>query len=144
RCSDARCSQAVISTVVSEPGLDPGHNTTLRLAPDCSPMLASGDWSKTDPGIYYAECSNAERQAVSVSRLDRAEDGGSADPALALDKDGLPVIAFRQREPGDERASRILRVVRCEDVECSSMGSPTDVDVRGRTGYSSNVLRLND
>src|SRR5690606_8202052 len=139
RCSDERCTQAVISTVVREPGLDPGHNTTLRLAPDGSPMLAYGDWSETDPGIYYAKCSNAEGQAVSVSRIDRAEDGESADPALELDKDGPPVIAFRQREPGDERASRVLRVVRCEDVECSSMGAPTDVDVRGRTGYSSNV-----
>ena len=39
RCSDERCTQAVISTVVREPGLDPGHNTSMQLAEDGSPLL---------------------------------------------------------------------------------------------------------
>lgn len=144
RCSDERCTQAVISTVVREPGLDPGHNSSMRLAPDGSPMIVYGDWSETEPGIYLAKCSSPSCELVSVSRIDAAEDGESADPALGLDKDGLPVIAFRQREPGDERASRILKVVRCGDLECSSPSKPQIVDDRGRTGYSSTVLRLND
>lgn len=144
RCSDERCTQAVISTIVREPGLDPGHNTTLRLASDGAPIFTYGDWSETEPGIYFAKCDTIDCALVSVSRIDRAEDGESADPSLGLDEDGLPVIAFRQREPGDERASRILRVVRCNDLACSSTDAPVDVDVRGRTGYSSNVLRLND
>jgi len=144
RCSDERCTQAVIATVVSEPGLDPGHNTSMRLASDGSPMLAYGDWSETEPGIYFAKCSTPTCELVSVSRVDIAEQGESADPALGLDEDGLPVIAFRQREPGDERASRILKIVRCHDLECRSADEPLVVDSRGRTGYSSNVLRLND
>jgi len=144
RCSDERCTQAVISTIVQEPGMDPGHNTTLRIAADGSPMFSYGDWSETEPGIYFAKCETAECAVVSVSRIDRAEDGESADPSFELDEDDLPVIAFRQKEPGDERASRILRVVRCSDLACSSVSAPTNVDVRGRTGYSSTVLRLND
>ena len=43
-----------------------------------------------------------------------------------------------------ERASRILRVVRCNDLDCSSVTAPVDVDAKGRTGYSTVVLRLND
>jgi len=144
RCSDERCTQAVISTIVREPGLDPGHHTSIRLASDGSPMFTYGDWSETEPGIYFAKCETPACAVVAVSRVDRPEDGQSADPSLGLDRDGLPVIAFRQREPGDERASRILRVVRCRDLACTSVTEPMDVDVRGRTGYSSNVLRLND
>lgn len=144
RCSDERCTQAVISTVVREPGMDPGHNTSMRLAPDGSPMFVYGDWSPAEPGIYFAKCDTPACALASVKRIDRAVDGESNDPAMGFDRDGNPVIAFRQREPGDERASRILRVVRCRDLECRSMSDPQTVDAQGRTGYSSVVLRLND
>ncbi|MCA9850525.1 MAG: hypothetical protein KC461_07765 [Dehalococcoidia bacterium] len=144
RCSDERCTQAVISTVVREPGLDPGHNTSMQLAEDGSPLLVYGDWSATAPGIYYVRCASPSCEAATVRQVDNPAMGESADPALGLDENGLPVVAFRQREPGDERASRILRVVRCNDLDCSSVSAPVDVDAKGRTGYSTVVLRLND
>lgn len=144
RCSDERCTQAAISTVVREPGLDPGHNTTLRLAPDGSPILVYGDWSQTEPGVYLAKCGSPTCVSASLRQIDDPTEGESADPSFGFDEDGLPVIAFRQREPGDERASRVLRVVRCRDLECASTRDAVDVDAQGRTGYSSNVLRLND
>lgn len=144
RCSDERCTQAVISTVVKEPGLDPGHSTSMQLAADGSSILAYSDWSESEPGIYLAKCGTPTCELVSVSRLDRAEGGESADPALGLDGGGNPVIAFRQREPGDERASRVLKVVHCRDLECRSHDGPQVVDDKGRTGYTPTVLRLND
>ncbi len=144
RCSDERCTQAVISTVVREPGLDPGHNTSMQLGPDGSPLLLYGDWSATEPGIYYARCASPTCEAATLRQVDNPALGETADPALGLDEDGLPVIAFRQREPGDERASRVLRVVRCGDLDCRTVSEPVDVDAKGRTGYSTVVLRLND
>lgn len=142
RCSNERCSQAVVSTIVQEAGRDPGHGTSVALAPDGSLLFAFADWS--DDGAYLARCPDAACGSVSLRRLDRAEQGASSDVAVGLDREGLPVVAYRQREPGDERASRVLRVVRCRDVACASAGAPQVVDERGRTGYTSRVLRLSD
>lgn len=142
RCSDERCTQAVVSTVVHEAGRDPGHSTGMRIAPDGSLVFAYADWS--DDGIYVARCPDTTCGVVSLRRVDRAEQGVSGDVGLGLDHEGFPVVAFRQREPGDERASRVLRVVRCADVACARDHGIDLVDDRGRTGYSPRVLRLDD
>ncbi|MCK9485690.1 MAG: hypothetical protein M0R73_03165 [Dehalococcoidia bacterium] len=142
RCSDHRCTQAVISTIVREPGRSPGHDASMVLAPDGSPIVAYSDWS--DDGVYVAKCATVTCEDVSLRRLDRPEDGTSGDTALGLDEDGLPVVAYRQRQPGDERASRVLKVVRCGDLACMDASIPEDVDARGRTGYTPNFLLLQD
>lgn len=142
RCSDARCTQAVINTMVAQAGRDPGHDAALVLAPDGTPMVAYADWS--DDGVYLAKCAEITCGTVSVRRLDRPEDGTSGDTSLLLNRDGLPVVAFRQREPGDERARRILKVVRCRDLLCERASAPEVVDGQGRTGYSPRLLLLQD
>jgi hypothetical protein len=142
RCSDVRCTQAVINTMVAQPGRDPGHDAALVLAPDGTPVVSYADWS--DDGVYLAKCAEITCGTVSVRRLDRSEQGASGDTSLLLDEDGLPVVAFRQREPGDERASRILKVVRCRDLLCERASAPEVVDDRGRTGYSPRLLLLQD
>lgn len=142
RCSDERCTQAVILTMVRAPGMDPAHDSALVLDPTGLPIVAYADWS--DDGVYVARCENQNCSSVTVRRVDREEDGTSGDVSLVLDARGLPVVAYRQRLPGDERASRVLRVVRCEDIACERAQAPETVDDRGRTGYSPRLLLLND
>lgn len=142
RCSDERCTQAVIHPMVREAGRQPGHDASLVLAPDGTPIVAYTDWA--DDGIYLAKCEQITCENVTLRRLDRPEDGTSGDVALGLDEDGLPVVAYRQREPGDERASRILKIVRCADLACVDASAPQEVDDRGRTGYTPRLLRLQD
>ncbi len=142
RCSDERCTQAVIQTMVSEPGRNPGHDASMMLAPDGSPIVAYTDWS--DDGIYLAKCETVTCESVTVRRLDRPEQGTSSDASLGLNRDGLPLVAFRQRQPGDERASRILKAVHCHDLACTAASAPEVIDDRGRTGYSPRILRLQD
>lgn len=142
RCSDMRCTQAVIQTIVREPGRSPGHASSMVLAPDGSPVVAYADWA--DNGIYLAKCDSITCGNVSLQRLDNPAEGTSGDTTLGLDKDGLPVVAFRQREPGDERASRVLKVVRCGDLACANASKPQIVDAIGRTGYTPTLLLLQD
>jgi len=142
RCSDERCTQAVVQTVVREAGRDPGHDTSMVIAPDGTPVIAYADWS--DDGVYVAKCETIECSVVHVRRVDHPEDGTSGDTALALGRNGYPVVAFRQREPGDERASRILKIVRCDDIACTSSSAPQIVDAQGRTGYTPRILILQD
>ncbi|MEX2373517.1 MAG: hypothetical protein WD800_06905 [Dehalococcoidia bacterium] len=142
RCSDERCTQAVIVTMVATPGADPGHEASLALAADGTPIVAYADWS--DDGIYVATCSGITCEEVTTRRVDRAEDGTSADATIALDAAGLPVVAYRQKEPGDERASRILKIVRCHDIRCERSSTPEVVDSVGRTGYTPRILVLAD
>jgi len=141
-CSDERCTQAVLLTMVQAPGLDPGHDSALVLAPDGSPIVAYTDWS--DDGVYVAKCADATCADVTVRRIDRAEQGTSGDTSIVIDREGQPVVVFRQKEPGDERASRILKIVYCRDLGCERSTEPEAVDSVGRTGYTPRLLVLND
>jgi hypothetical protein len=142
RCSDPVCTRAVVSVLIEEFGRDPGHSTDMVLAPGGVPVLVHADWS--DNGIWLAACSDAACSAVARKRLDVPADGTSADPSVTLDGNHRPIVTFRQKLPGDERASRILKIVRCGDPACSSASGPSVVDDNGRVGYVSTVLWLPD
>jgi len=140
RCSDQVCTRAVVSVLVSETGRDPGHGIAFVLAPGDVPVVVYNDWF--DNGIWIATCTDSACTAVSKRRLDDAADGTSADPSIALDGHGRPLITFRQKLPGDERASRILKIVECEDIACAKATAPAIVDDNGRVGYVSTVQWL--
>lgn len=142
RCSDQICTRAVVSVLVSETGRDPGHGIAFVLAAGDVPVVVYNDW--LDNGIWIATCTDSACTAVSKRRLDDAADGTSADPSIALDGHGRPLITFRQKLPGDERASRILKIVECEDIACAKASAPAIVDDNGRVGYVSTVQWLPD
>lgn len=140
RCADQVCTRAVVSVLVVEAGRNPGHGTNMVLAAGGVPVVVYNDWS--DNGIWIAVCADVECTSVSRQRLDRPEDGTSAEPSVTLDGQGRPIVTYRQKLPGDERASRILRIVECHDLACAKHSGPKEVDANGRVGYVSTVMWL--
>lgn len=140
RCSDQTCTRAVVAVLVSEPGRLPGHATDMVLTSSGTPVIVYNDWS--DDGIWVAACTEPSCTEVTRRRIDRAEDGTSTDPSITLDGNGEPIVTFRQQVRGDERASRILRIVWCDDIACASASQPEVVDDNGRVGYVSVVQWL--
>jgi hypothetical protein len=132
RCSDAQCADLAeisLGPVPFDPFLD------MRLAKDGTAYVLLADSGgngsvsllrvrpgSTTPEVLHTESVEADKYGFFWA--DGSETGGYFD--LSLGPDGVPVIVYRDMPSGR------LRVVRCNDADCSSPRSgEVDIPVEG-------------
>jgi hypothetical protein len=99
-CQDAACSERTVALI--DAGLNAGRFVDLAFTPDGYPIMTYTD----DTGIVRAaHCQDAACGSVAVATL--ADPGPGTEVSLALDRVGMPVIAFYDKTAGDLVVARL-------------------------------------
>ena len=105
-CADAACTTASITTVAT--GASPSQGLAIVIGSDALPLIVYNTTSFRAASVH---CLDAACSGASVTVLSFG--GGSRSASLAIDGDGLPLLAL-----GDGFG---FSVSRCRDVACTSV-----------------------
>ncbi len=122
-CNDPTCSSTTISTVDRGTTYytdDVGRYNSMVLDSKGFPVIAYYDQGN---GLMLAHCTNATCTSKSIKKL--TDTGRMSDISLALDRYGLPVIAYTAVDSSNRG---VLSLIRCTNDTCSSFKRPVMID----------------
>ena len=108
-----------------------GIDTSIAIGVDGNPVISYRDLANED--LKFVHCMNPSCIAFkSPLTLDSNEDVGR-DSSIAIGVDGNPVISYFDDSNGD------LKLVHCNNSDCSSFDKPIILDGKGDVGRDSSI-----
>lgn len=133
KCNDIACA-GTNETLTTLDASAANGNTSIAIAPDGLPVISYYD-SGLDLSVVKCLNTACSGGALTPTLVDSTNDVGLYN-AIAIGKDGLPIIAYYYTTGVD------LRAVKCGNDSCSSGNTITDLQTDGSGWYTSSIAIL--
>lgn len=130
KCGNRACDSGNVFALLDTVGLM-GWHISLTIPPDGRPLISHFDVHRGDLRVIRCgtpDCASGNK----VTAADTVGETGRFS-SLALDRDGIPVLAYFDATRGD------LRVMACGDTACSQDNVTSSPDTAGTVGLHASV-----
>ncbi|MEY2400605.1 MAG: hypothetical protein QOJ08_716, partial [Ilumatobacteraceae bacterium] len=132
-CNNQDCAGSQSSALVSPAG--PEYGTSLSMAIDSSSNPAIAYYDGALGGLSIARCEDPDcSTAVTTSPVFGFTD--PMDASIAIDANDLAVVSYIDNATGPEQ---VVRVLRCNDLACSSPAVETPDPVAGEMPFNTSI-----
>ncbi|MBI2566688.1 MAG: hypothetical protein HYV63_06615 [Candidatus Schekmanbacteria bacterium] len=129
-CNDASCTSGAVNSVIA---IASGGSNSMVVGLTGLPMIAF----QSSGNLYLGNCSDSTCTSFSTSPALASGTNVGAYPSLTIGTDGVPIVSYVDFDTDPD----ILKVRRCDNADCSSLGTIYSVDLADSetmaAGYSS-------
>lgn len=112
-----------LATTVANPAGGLGSGTAINVPSDGLPLIAYVEDDTSGSFLKVARCTNtACTGAAIISTVDDPVNSVGSELAMAIGRDGLPVISYR------DSSAQALKVAKCSNIACTGTATITTVD----------------
>jgi hypothetical protein len=123
KCLNAACGGSSTITIVDDPAINVGFQTSIAIGSDGFPVVAYQDSDGTTNALRVAKCANAACTGTStITIVDHPANHVGYYTSIAIGADSFPVISYHDNTAGT------LKVAKCLNAACTGTSTITIVD----------------